>query len=324
MTRRTALCTILCSTPALRAQDKSKRMLWGDESRLGRPFSKDPSVLRIGGRYLLYYSMPPYPDKRANNGWGIGIAESKNLLDWTKIAEIAPVADYEAKGICSPFIKRFDGKIHLFYQTYGGGPADSMCHATSSDGLHFERDATNPVFRSRGDWNSGRAIDGEVVRFKDRWFFYAATRDPQSKVQIISAGVSSTGFGRDAWTMAADRPVLKPELTWEKDCVEAPAMIRRGDTLYMFYGGAYNNAPQQIGCARSSDGVTWERIFQEPFLPAGVPGSWNSSESGHPAIFEDDDGQTYLFYQGNNDKGKTWLLSFEKIGWRDGKPYLMA
>ncbi|MCL4402085.1 MAG: glycoside hydrolase, partial [Acidobacteria bacterium] len=59
-----------------------------------------------------------------------------------------------------------------------------------------------------------------------------------------------------------------------------------------------------------------------PFLANGKPGEWNSSESGHPGIFVDDDGQTYLFYQGNHDGGKTWLLSFVRIGWKDGWPYV--
>jgi hypothetical protein len=30
--------------------------------------------------------------------------------------------------------------------------------------------------------------------------------------------------------------------------------------------------------------------------------------------------QTYLFYQGNKDGGKSWYLSKVKIGWKDGKP----
>lgn len=79
---------------------------------------------------------------------------------------------------------------------------------------------------------------------------------------------------------------------------------KRGDKLYMFYAGAYNNAPQQIGVAESEDGIVWKRLSEEPFLRNGKPGEWNSSESGHPHIFTDSDGRTYLFYQGNNDNGK--------------------
>ena len=152
-----------------------------------------------------------------------------------------------------------DGKVHLFYQTYGNGPKDAICHAVSNDGLKFDRDPSNPVFRSTGAWNSGRAIDAEVARFHDKWFLYAATRDPESKVQMLVAAVSGSGFGRGAWKMFEEG--------------EAPAAVQHGETLFLFYGGAYNNAPQQIGCARSKDGLHWERISKEPFIPVGKPGS---------------------------------------------------
>ena len=99
-------------------------------------------------------------------------------------------------------------------------------------------------------------------------------------------------------------------------------MFRRGGRLFMFYAGAYNNAPQQIGLAASDDGVTWRRMSDQPFLPNGEPGSWNESESGHPFAFTDDDGQVTLFFQGNNDHGKTWYLSSRKIGWRGDLPVL--
>lgn len=31
---------------------------------------------------------------------------------------------------------------------------------------------------------------------------------------------------------------------------------------------------------------------------------------------------TYLFYQGNNDNGYTWLLSHREVIWKKGKPTL--
>ena len=105
-------------------------------------------------------------------------------------------------------------------------------------------------------------------------------------------------------------------------CIEAPATLVHNEKIYMFYAGAYNNCPQQIGCAVSTDGVTFRRISNEPILPAGAPGEWNSSESGHPYAFTDDDGSQYLFYQGNNDNGKTWYLSVKKILWDGDMPIL--
>lgn len=293
-------------------------MLWGDEAPLGRPFSKDPSVIRFGQRYLLYYSMQQAGSKPV--AWMVGIAESTDLQHWRRVGQLEPGAAYEKRGLAAPYARVIDGEVHLFYQTYGNGPGDAICHAVSKDGLHFERDATNPIFHPTGAWNSGRAIDVEIARFGERWLLYAATRDPDSKVQMLVAAESKGGFGRQAWRMLADRPVLKPELPWERECIEAPTILRRGEWLYMFYAGGYNNEPQQIGVARSRDGVQWERRGPEPFLANGQTGAWNSSESGHPGVFVDDDGQTYLFYQGNNDHGRTWLLSYVRIGWRDGWP----
>lgn len=77
----------------------------------------------------------------------------------------------------------------------------------------------------------------------------------------------------------------------------------------MFYGGSYNCTPQQIGCAVSSDGINFKRISDEPIVPCGKAGEWNSSESGHPYVFEDEDGSVHLFYQGSADMGATWYLS---------------
>ena len=90
----------------------------------------------------------------------------------------------------------------------------------------------------------------------------------------------------------------------------------------MFYAGAYNNAPQQIGIAVSEDAVNWKRLTNKPFFANGSPGEWNSSESGHPHIFKDKEGRTYLFYQGNNDNGKTWFISKIKVRWNKSGPYL--
>lgn len=306
------------------AQQQS-RMMFADTSRTGIPFSKDPHVVNFKGRYLMYFSIPPKKGV-ANSGWNIGIAESKDLINWTKVGEItpAPDADYEKKGLCAPGALVKDGKVNLFYQTYSNGPKDAICHAVSADGIHFDRNPTNPIFHPTGDWTCGRAIDAEVCEFKGRYFLYFATRDKDFKIQMqgVAVAPSTTHFNREDWVQATDAPILSPEYPWEGECIEGASIARKGNTLYMFYAGAYNNAPQQVGIAKSKDGITWKRLSTEPFLRNGKPGEWNSSESGHPHIFTDLDGRTYLFYQGNNDHGKTWYISNVEVFWKKGKPYL--
>ncbi len=321
-------------------------MMYGDATRKGRPFAKDPAVVRFADHYWLYYSMPPFGAGPTHNswdgrlawqpnwGWGIGIARSDDLENWDKLGEILPSAAYEENGICAPGALVLDGSLHLFYQTYGNGPRDAICHAVSGDGLHFSRNPTNPVFAPNGEWTCGRAIDADVIRDGERVLLYFATRDPTMTTQMLGVAAAPlegaetspvSRFRRSAWTQLGEGPILRPELPWEQECVEAPAVCKYGDRFFMFYGGAYNNGPQQIGCAESYDGLHWQRLSREPFLPNGTPGSWNACESGHPYVFIDtaDDGATYLFYQGNNDLGRTWYLSQRRIDWAGGYPYLV-
>lgn len=294
-------------------------MMYGDTSQGGPPFAKDPSVVKFNGRYLMYYSVPTFGGMQ---GWRIGVAASQDLLTWVKLTTLEPAHPSEANGFCAPGAIVLGGKVHLFYQTYGNREKDAICHAWSNDGVTFTREPTNPIFHPHGAWTCGRAIDAEVIAYGDRLLLYFASRDPGYKIQLV--GVASapldSDWARDKWTQLADRTILQPELPWEQECLEAPTLVRRGQSLIMFYAGAYNNMPQQIGSAVSTDGVNWKRISDTPLLAVGQPGSWNASESGHPGVFTDTDGQTYLFYQGNADKGKSWFLSKVKIGWKDDVP----
>lgn len=315
MTRRQALWMAGAG-----ARAAAEEMRFGDSSRRGVPFAKDPSVVHFRGRYLMYYSIPAHGDGRANDGWAMGVAESMDLLGWRKVGEITPQQPYEAQGICAGGAVVLDGRLHLFYQTYGNRERDAICHAVSDDGLRFARNAGNPIWRPRGEWTCGRAIDADAIPFAGRLYLYAATRDPAFETQMATGAWArlDSGFAPASWHQLAGRPLLQPELAWERKCIEAPSLLRRKGLLYMFYAGGYNNEPQQVGCAVSRDGVDWRRISDEPLLANGPAGSWNESESGHPCIFTDRGGQTWLFFQGNNDRGKTWRISAVRVEWKAG------
>lgn len=137
---------LILATTTTRAQHKP-HMYFSDSTKTGIPLAKDPVVVKFKGRYLMYYSRKVSNDSSNGMlGWNIGIAESKDLYKWTKIGELRPEADYEKKGLCAPGALVKNGKVHLFYQTYGNGPKDAICHAISADGINFIRDNSNPVF----------------------------------------------------------------------------------------------------------------------------------------------------------------------------------
>ncbi len=311
---------ILFSGMTALAQQKPA-MYYTDSGVIAKPIAKDPKVIYFKGRYLMYYSVPGHN----NQNWSIGIAASNDLTSWKKIGNIQPAAAYEKNGLCAPGAIVKDGKVHLFYQTYGNGKNDAICHAISHDGISFTRNATNPIFRPIGNWTCGRAIDAEVVMFNNRYWLFFATRDTSYKIQMQGVAATSslnTSFNRAEWTQLTDSSILHPSLPWEKQCIEGASCIQIGKELYMFYAGGYNNEPQQIGIAKSKDGIRWERISDMPFLSNGRAGSWNESESGHPDIFKANDGRYYLFFQGNNDKGKSWYLSKKEVKF-NGKKWIV-
>ncbi|MBO7726023.1 MAG: family 43 glycosylhydrolase [Thermoguttaceae bacterium] len=308
-------------TPADFPAVASPAMKWAQGT-----FAKDPSVIRFRGKYLLYYSYFPTENRKGDEKpvLSIGIASSDDLTNWRFEKNIFPMQEVDSHGLGAPCAKVFGGKVFLFYQTYGTGASDAICLARSDDGLNFTPHPDNPIFRPHGDWTNGRAIDADVVLFRDKLFLYAATRDPQGTIQKLAVATAdpAADLGPEAWTQAADFSILEPALPWEKTCIEAPSAIVRDGRLYLFYAGAYNNNPQQIGVAVSEDGIHFTRLWDVPFIPNGKPGAWNASESGHPGIFTDEDGSDWLFFQGNATGGKDWYLSRVAVLWDeiDGFP----
>lgn len=185
----------------------------------------------------MYHSIPPMKGE-PDSGWNIGIAESKDLMNWTKVGEItpAPEADYEKKGLCAPGALVKDGKVHLFYQTYGNGKKDAICHAISDDGIHFRRNPTNPIFHPAGDWTCGRAIDAEVCEFKGRYFLYFATRDKNYDIQMQGVAVApgNTNFNREDWVQVTDSSILYPVYPWEGKCIEGLRSQRKVTNFICF------------------------------------------------------------------------------------------
>lgn len=122
---------------------------------------------------------------------------------------------------------------------------------------------------------------------------------------------SGESSGACSLNIIGKRSVSKEHLLcrWEMRCL-------------CFMPGPIIICPQQIGVAKSSDGIHWTKLSNKPFLMNGDPGTWNCCESGHPHLFKTRKGKTYLFYQGNDDFGKTWFLSNMEVKWKNRHPFI--
>ena len=319
-----ALCLSSCGPKIQKVTLEPMPMLHGDSSRTVLPFSKDPTVIRKGNEYMMYYSIKSYEKtvspEPAHNGWDTGIARSTDLVNWTRVCDL-DLRDSKGNkiyGAVAPCVKVIDGQIHMFYQRmWEKANNNNIWHATSEDGITFTNTCDTPVFVPETSWSINRSIDAEVYRVKDKMILMFATRDETKTYQLLGMAEAPYGsdYGPDKWTLlSTEGPFLKPDMDWEMSCIEAPTVIKHKGVWYMFYAGAYNHEKQQIGLATSTDGINFTRIAPDGLLfTHGEEGTWNHGESGHPGVFQDEDGQVYLFFQGKDSPDGNYMLSVCKV-----------
>ena len=98
MKLRKLLACIVITMPFLASAEAptDRQMMFADTLQMGKPYSKDPHVIKFDGRYLMYFSLPPH-SWNGTEGWRIGIAESQDLINWNRIGMLAPTRHKTAK-----------------------------------------------------------------------------------------------------------------------------------------------------------------------------------------------------------------------------------
>ncbi len=81
-------------------------------------------------------------------------------------------------------------------------------------------------------------------------------------------------------------PVLKagPYRSWDERGVADPYVLRVGEFYYLYYTGLDRAQRQQLGMARSRDGVHWEKNAANPILELGSD-ALGEGGLGEPAVF---------------------------------------
>ena len=169
-----------------------------DEDGIAAPF-----VIRFGfNDYRMWYQ----------SGGQIGYATSTNGVEWTK--HITPALTPEATGawdderVADPNVLFYGMTYHMWYSG-GDGDAIRIGYASSSDGIHWNRSASNPLlsYGAPGEWDefgvseSNVLFDGTLYRM---WFsgWRGTWQTPQRGYATSTNGID--------WTKYAGNPVLSP------------------------------------------------------------------------------------------------------------------
>jgi predicted GH43/DUF377 family glycosyl hydrolase len=143
----------------------------------------------------------------------------------------------------------YDGtRYHLYYMGYNGINSIRIGHATSSDGLTWTKDPSNPVLvsGSNGDWDNPR-VDFPTVIFDGTTYHMWYSGGDYFKWKI---GYATSTNGSN-WTKSSSNPVLSTGQpgNWDYRSVTAMSVIDNSGKYKMWYWGSRQENYGSIGYA---------------------------------------------------------------------------
>jgi len=221
-----------------------------------------PSVLFDGTIYHMWFGGHDGTIRR------IGYATSPDGVNWTKYDDPSttsplysnsdPVLNLGSSGrwddnfVDSPNVLYKDGVFHIWYSGNDGTITQSG-HATSTDGINWEKDILNPVLNvgTTGSWDDVMSYQPSVLFDGDRYHMWYSG----GGAFLWSIGYAYSFDGRN-W-IKWDKPVLKPEAagSWDDTYVGLCGVIFNADTsgFKMWYSGGTGFVTGDIGYATLND-----------------------------------------------------------------------
>jgi hypothetical protein len=127
-----------------------------------------PCVVRDGGKYFMFYCGGPAGPKTGEElvRYQIGLALSGDGETWKKTGEpLMPLGERDNFHATPSLLRDAAGNLlkidGVWHMVFCGNRADDVEHATSRDGLTWEKDPRSPIFKSAYAPNVVQ-VDGEL------------------------------------------------------------------------------------------------------------------------------------------------------------------
>lgn len=260
-----------------------------------------------GGRYHLYYLEAPAgkldQPERGRTPWRHIVSD--DLIHWEDLGIVLPLGtrdEADPDGIWTGSVVEKDGVIHIFY-TGGNRPRDTpqtICHATSTDGVTFTKDGRNPLFGPNTEWFEARDWRDPFVFWRDdlkQYWMLLSGRVKEGAPGRRGVVVLCTSTDLESWTIRRE-PFYAPGNTW---CMECPEVFELGGKWRMIFS---RFSEQAASIYRDADSL--EGPWRTPAYPALDGPRWCAAKS-----LTDDKGRRIAFgwvhdRRGFSDDGE-WL-----------------
>jgi RNA polymerase sigma factor (sigma-70 family) len=228
--------------------------------------AQDPCVVYRDGTYHMWYTARPAwyaGSRRAPTTVSIAYATSTDGRRWTKRGPVLhPTDAWEGLRVSSPVVLADGGQFHMWYRGESGdGGVTAIGHATSPDGVHWVRDALNPVTVDGVVAAEFALGPGTVVKSASGYVMWALRAGRIARLASVD-GVS--WHDGDALTVDG--------AAWDVGRATDLCALARDDGHEMWYV-----ADGHIRRATSNDGVRWTPSTLT--VAPGPPGDWS-----YPAI----------------------------------------
>jgi predicted GH43/DUF377 family glycosyl hydrolase len=202
-----------------------------------------PSVVHKADGYHLWYT------GQARGHSSIGYATSTDGKVWKRMSEkpvLTPEAPWEKGAVMNPNVL-WDERLRLFKMWYSGGDnyePDAIGFATSPDGLHWTKQASNPVFEALGRnvWERYKVAGAQVFEHAG-WYYmlYIGYRD-MNHAQI---GMARSKDGLTGWERHRLNPILRAgQDDFDQDACYKPFALFDGKRWLLWYNGRHGSLEQ--------------------------------------------------------------------------------
>jgi len=212
-----------------------------------------PHVLHVGDRWYLWYTGQNNRSERSQ----IGLAVSHDGEHWERIGAepvLSPGEGWEKSNVMCPHVLYERGLFRLWYSGGEMYEPDAIGYAESEDGIHWRREAANPVLKPEQSWERDRVTAACIVpRAQDYLAFYIGMAAGYEDCQI---GLARSRDGIHNWERYPGNPIIKPGPagSWDDCNVYKPYVVRFHDQWMMWYNASRrSDRREQIGLATAGE-----------------------------------------------------------------------
>jgi predicted GH43/DUF377 family glycosyl hydrolase len=250
------------------------------------------------------------------------------------VVDLGPPGSWDDYGISYPMVIK-DGATYKMWYTGSDGsaiPPYRIGYATSSDGITWTKDPSNPIFGlgTSPAWDDTKVYMASVifdgVTYK---LWYTGNNGPNDRIGYATSpdGISWTRYAGNSCSGTSGPGCVLDKGTagsWDDVAVRKPTVVYDGALYHMWFSGL-DGANWRIGYATSSDGIAWAKYAGNSclgtsgngcVLDIGPSGSWEDVGVVEAGAYYDGS-MFHIWYSGTDGSvGRTgYATSQDGINW---------